>query len=453
MLGYGRTMTKGEILFVDDEEPMRIAVGQWLGLAGFQVTAHDRADKALAALKADFAGVLVSDVRMPGMDGFAALARVMDIDPDIPVILVTGHGDIPLAVEAMKKGAYDFIEKPFEPERLAEAVARASEKRRLVLENRRLKGALSGSGDMALRLRGSSPAMAAVRALVAELAAVPLNVMVLGETGCGKELVARCLHDFGPRAAKPFVAVNCAAIPETMFETEFFGHEAGAFTGSVQRRAGKLEHADGGTLFLDEIESMPLALQAKLLRALQEQCVEPLGGNRVVAVDVRVVTAAKLDLLDEVKAGRFREDLYYRLHVAEIRLPPLRERREDIPGLFELFAARAAAAQGRAVPPLGGEGLAVLLAHDWPGNVRELRNEAERFALGLGLRRMEGASAMDGAEGLHGAVAAFERARIEAAFVQAQGDVAEVMRLLDLPRRTLNEKMAKYGIDRRRYLP
>lgn len=445
-------MSKGDVLFVDDEEPMRIAVGQWLGLAGFAVSVHARADKALAGLSPDFPGVLVTDVRMRGMDGFGALDAVLAVDAQIPVIMVTGHGDIPLAVEAMRKGAYDFIEKPFEPERLAEAVGRACEKRRLVLENRRLN-AVGQGGDMELRLRGRSRAMAEVRAKVLELAALPLNVMILGETGCGKELVARCLHDFGPRAGRPFVAVNCAAIPETMFESEFFGHEAGAFTGSMQRRAGKLEHADGGTLFLDEIESMPLALQAKLLRALQERCVEPLGGNRVVPVDVRVVTAAKADLPAEVRAGRFREDLYYRLQVAEIRLPPLRERAEDVPELFEMFAARAAQSQGRTPPVLGAEAAAALAVHPWPGNVRELRNEAERFGLGLGLRAALAAPAGDhGAEGLQGAVAAFERGRIEAAFREAKGDVSEVMRLLDLPRRTLNEKMAKYGIDRRRFL-
>jgi two-component system C4-dicarboxylate transport response regulator DctD len=444
-------MKSGTVLFVDDEEPMRIAVGQWLGLAGFEVVPHARPDAALARLGRGFAGILVTDVRMPGKDGFSVLAAVQAIDPDLPVIMVTGHGDIPLAVEAMRQGAYDFIEKPFEPERLADAVRRACEKRRLVLENRRLHAL--GGAEIAGRLMGVSRAMEAVRAQVLDLAAMPLNVVILGETGCGKELVARCLHDFGPRATRPFVAVNCAAIPETMFESEFFGHEAGAFTGSLQRRAGRIEHADGGTLFLDEVESMPLALQAKLLRVLQEKCVEPLGSNRVVPVDVRVVTAAKADLLAEAKSGAFREDLYYRLHVAEIRLPPLRERREDVMVLFETFAARAAQAQGRTPPRLEAGDLRALMEHDWPGNVRELRNQAERFGLGLGLRLSAPATATAEESGLQASVAAFERARIEAAFVQARGDVAEVMRLLDLPRRTLNEKMARHGIDRRRFLP
>ncbi|BAE50460.1 sigma-54-dependent transcriptional regulator [Paramagnetospirillum magneticum] len=444
-------MSAGQILFVDDEEPMRIAVKQWLGLAGFDVTVLARPEGALGRLSRDFPGILVSDVRMPGLDGIGLLKAAQAQDPDLPVILVTGHGDIPLAVEAMREGAYDFIEKPFAPERLAQAVGRACEKRRLVLENRRLR-ALGAGDDMARRLIGPSQAMENVRAQVRELAPLPLNVVIFGDTGCGKELVARCLHDCGPRAARPFVAVNCAAIPETMFESEFFGHEAGAFTGAAQRRAGKVEHAHGGTLFLDEVESMPLALQAKLLRVLQERCIEPLGGNRTIPVDLRVITAAKADLLAEVRAGRFREDLYYRLHVAEIRLPPLAERREDIVALFESFAALAANAHGRTPPTLTEGNVQALLAHDWPGNVRELRNEAERFALGLGLRAAAPVAAEAQGDGLQASVALFERQRIEAAFIQAQGDVAEVMRLLDLPRRTLNEKMAKYGIDRRRFL-
>lgn len=444
-------MNKGQVLFIDDEEPMRAAVGQWLGLAGFDIQTFARPDAALAKLGKDFPGVLVTDVRMPGKDGLEVLGAVLAADPGLPVILVTGHGDIPLAVEAMRRGAYDFIEKPFAPERLADAVGRACEKRRLVMEIRRLK-AMGAGDEIARRLIGTSRSIEKIRSDVLELASMPLNVLILGETGCGKELVARCLHDAGSRASKPFVAVNCAAIPETMFESEFFGHEAGAFTGSTHRRAGKIEHANGGTLFLDEVESMPLALQAKLLRVLQERYVEPLGGNRTIPVDVRVITAAKADLQEEVRAGRFREDLYYRLHVAEIRLSPLRERREDILLLFESFAARAALAQGRTPPDLGEPELQALLAYDWPGNVRELRNEAERFALGLGLRQHTNEAALPAGEGLAASVAAFEHRCIEAAFVKARGDVAEVMRLLDLPRRTLNEKMAKYGIDRRRFL-
>lgn len=443
--------TKGIVFFVDDEEPMRKAVQQWLNLAGFQVTAFSGVGKVQPQLSKDFPGILISDVKMPGRDGLDLLGLALERDPDLPVILVTGHGDVPLAVEAMRRGAYDFIEKPFVPERLAESVGRACEKRRLVMENRSLR-AIS-QPDLASRLIGTSAAMEKVRASVAELANTSLNVVIRGETGCGKELVARCLHDFSARSSKPFVAINCAAIPETMFEAEFFGHEAGAFTGSLQARAGKFEHADQGTLFLDEIESMPLPLQAKVLRVLQEQCVEPLGGNRVVPVNVRTVTAAKHDLLVLAKGRSFREDLYYRLNVAEIHLPPLRERKEDIPLLFESFAHRAALAHGREPRPLTDRHLRDLLTHDWPGNVRELRNAAERFALGLELSTAATAreTSPEGAS-LQAQLASFEKTLIEAAFVQAKGDVAEVMRALDLPRRTLNEKMTRYSIDRRRFV-
>lgn len=443
---------RGVVLFVDDDEAMRMAVQQWLMLAGFQVTTCPGAAKALPQISKAFPGILVTDVKMPGRDGLDVLSAALERDPDLPVILITGHGDVPLAVEAMRRGAYDFIEKPFVPESLAQSVGRACEKRRLVMENRRLR-ALSRS-DLQSRLIGVSPAMEKVRSEILALADTSLNVVIRGETGCGKELVARCLHDFSSRAGRPFVAVNCAAIPETMFEAEFFGHEAGAFTGSVQRRAGKFEHADGGTLFLDEIESMPLALQAKVLRALQEQCVEPLGGNRLVPVNVRTVTAAKLDLLSAAKAGAFREDLYYRLNVAEIHLPPLRERKADIALLFESFAHRAALAAGRAPRPLSDGDVRDLLTHDWPGNIRELRNAAERFALGLelGPPARRPADAPDSPGALHEQVARFEKTMIEAAFIQARGDVAEVMRVLDLPRRTLNEKMTRYGIERRRYV-
>ncbi len=447
-----------QVLFVDDEEVMRMAVSQWLTLAGFDVAQHSDPTKLLPKLSPDFPGVVVSDVRMPGTDGLALLQAAQQRDPDLPVILITGHGDIPLAVEAMRLGAYDFIEKPFVPERLTETVRRACEKRGLVLENRRLRAEAATGRGMAARLIGTSKAMETVRAELTQLASTALNVVILGETGCGKELAARCLHDFGPRAEKPFVGVNCAAIPETMFESEFFGHEAGAFTGSQQRRIGKIEHADGGTLFLDEIESMPLALQAKVLRTLQEQCVEPLGTNKVIPVNVRTITAVKTDLMTLVENGSFREDLYYRLHVAEIRLPPLRDRREDIPLLFEHFVQRAAAAHGRDPRPLAEANLHDLMTHDWPGNVRELRNAAERFALGIAARRPVQATEQPDAippmpnGSLYDQMADFERRLIENALTQAKGDVGEVMRLLDLPRRTLNEKMNRYGIDRQRFI-
>src|SRR5437588_2978402 len=268
----------GPILFVDDEAPMRQAVTQWLGLAGFETLVHDRASTALDRLNADFQGILVTDLKMEGIDGMELLRRSQLLDPEIPVVVITGHGDVETAVEAMRLGAYDFIEKPFAPERFLEVVRRAGEKRQLVVENRRLRRAVNEQ-TLSSRIIGTSSAAEALRASVAELASMDVSVILYGETGVGKDLVARCLHDHGRRHKANYVAINCAAVPDTMVESEFFGHEAGAFTSASKARAGKLEHASGGTLFLDEIDSMPPATQAKLLRALQDRSEERRVGN------------------------------------------------------------------------------------------------------------------------------------------------------------------------------
>src|SRR4051794_1098716 len=309
------------ILFVDDEAPMRQAVTQWLELAGFELLVHEAAGSAAAKLSAAFPGIVVTDLKMEGMDGLALLRRAQETDPELPVVVITGHGDVQTAVEAMRLGAYDFIEKPFIPERFLEVVRHASEKRQLVIENRRLRRAVNDQ-TLASRIVGTSKAAENLRAQVAELAGTDVSVVLYGETGVGKDLVARCLHDFGRRQKGNYVAINCAAIPETMAEAEFFGHESGAFTGAAKARAGKIEHASGGTLFLDEIDSMPLATQGKLLRVLQERTVERLGSNHAIAVDLRPVAASKADLR---ASDRFRSDLYYRLSVVELTVPPLRE--------------------------------------------------------------------------------------------------------------------------------
>src|SRR3954471_1985312 len=302
------------ILFVDDEASIRQAVTQWLGLAGFETLVHDKALAALNVLTAAFPGIVVTDLKMEGIDGLELLRRSQQIDPELPVVVITGHGDVETAVEAMRIGAYDFIEKPFVPERFLEVVRHASEKRQLVIENRRLRRAVN---DQALtsRIVGTSKVAENLRAAVADLAGTDVSVILYGETGVGKDLVARCLHDFGKRQKGNYVAINCAAIPETMVESEFFGHEAGAFTNAVKSRPGKIEHASGGTLFLDEIDSMPQAMQGKLLRVLQERVVERLGSNESVAVDLRPIAASKIDLRKASEERRFRLDLYYRLSV------------------------------------------------------------------------------------------------------------------------------------------
>jgi len=441
----------GPILFVDDEASMRHAVTQWLGLAGFEMLVHDKATSAVNSLTADFSGILVTDLKMEGMDGMELLRRSQQIDPELPVVVITGHGDVEIAVEAMRLGAYDFIEKPFEPERFLEVVRRACEKRQLVVENRRLRRAVSEQ-TLSARIIGTSTAAEQLRASVAELAGTDVSVIVYGETGVGKDLVARCIHDFSRRHKANYVAINCAAVPETMFESEFFGHEAGAFTSALRARVGKIEHASGGTLFLDEIDSMPLSTQTKLLRALQERVIERLGSNRNIAVDLRPIAASKLDLRAASSDGQFRPDLYYRLSVAELTIPPLRDRIEDVPLLFEYFAASAAAAHERELRPVTSATLTMLITHQWPGNVRELRNAAERYALGLPGPLMPQAT-VTGSERLSLAdqVEAFERALIERCLSETGGKISAVLERLKIPRRTLSEKMVRLGIDRQRF--
>ncbi len=437
------------VIVIDDEASIRSAVEQWLSLSGFEVQLFSCAEECLSLLPAHFAGVIVSDVRMPGMGGLALLTRLQQVDPDLPVIMLTGHGDVPMAVEAMRNGAYDFLEKPFSPEALLSTLRRALEKRQLVLENRRLHEQADRREQLEGRLLGVSSSLQTLRRQITDLAPLPVNVLIRGETGSGKELVARCLHDFGPRADKHFVALNCAAIPEHLFEAELFGHENGAFTGAQGKRIGKLEYADGGTLFLDEIESMPLAQQAKLLRVLQEQKLERLGSNQSIHVDLRVIAATKPDLLDEARAGRFREDLAYRLTVAELRLAPLRERREDIPMLYDAFSRHASQRLGRSATALTGAQLSYLLCHSWPGNVRELANVAERHVLGLDTPQSKD---IDADQSLVAQQEAFEAQCLRAALTRHKGDIKAVLHELQLPRRTLNEKMQRHGLVRETFL-
>jgi two-component system C4-dicarboxylate transport response regulator DctD len=444
-----------QVIFVDDEAAMRDSMKQWLALANIDATILSSAEEARAVIDRQFSGVVLTDVQLKKMSGLDLLQECLAVDRDIPVVLLTGHGDVAMAVDAMKQGAYDFLEKPFDPDRLIGTVRRACEMRQLVLENRRLRLDATFGSRIGRKLVGISPGIRQLRHDILELAATPLNVVIRGETGTGKELVARCLHEFGPRSEHPFVAVNCGAIPETMFESEFFGHEQGAFTGAVGRRVGRLEYAHKGTLFLDEIESMPPALQVKVLRAFQEKSFERLGSHKSIPFDARIVVAAKVDLSEAVKAGGFREDLYYRLNVSELTIPPLRARLQDIGLLFEHFVAETAASQNRKSREITAIDLTSLLNHNWPGNVRELKNVAERFALGLNVNGKSAAGVVAGnqvlSQSLAEIVAEFERGVIEKALLACEGNVAKVLEMLDIPRRTLNEKMTRYAIERKDY--
>jgi two-component system C4-dicarboxylate transport response regulator DctD len=436
-------MKANRVIIVDDDDMVRFSCKQTLQLAGFDAMALASAEQALAVLDRDFNGVILSDVRMPGLDGFELLARIRLIDPELPVIHLTGHGDVGMAVEAMREGAYDFLQKPFNTEILADVIRRALDKRELVLENRRLRRALAGADAIDRLLIGRSSRMVQVRRAIAELAGTTADVLVIGETGTGKEQVARALHEASSRRKREFVAVNCGAVPESVFESEMFGHEAGAFTGAAKRRIGKIEHANGGTLLLDEIESMPLALQVKLLRVVQERRLERLGGNDLISVDCRIVAATKEDLQAASKAGRFREDLFYRLNVVTIELPPLRERREDIPALFEHFVGAAAVRYQRRPPDIPPALMRNLARRDWPGNARELRNEADRFVLGFLGGRVEPRSAPATLSDIMDEV---EREIIAQALRDAGNQVTAAAALLGVPRKTLYDKMKRLGL-------
>ncbi|KAG0183885.1 hypothetical protein DFQ28_000664 [Apophysomyces sp. BC1034] len=444
-------MTDGlRVLFIEDDELVRRANVQSLVLSGFDVTGHPSVEAALDAMHAAGAGVpgtIVTDVRLPGASGLELLSLMRERAPDVPVIVVTGHGDISMAVQAMRDGAYDFIEKPFSSERLVDAVRRALERRALQLENRALRRELATQGPGTARIIGTSAAIEQVRAMIANVAPTDATVLINGETGSGKELIAQALHEQSTRRDRPFVALNCAALPESIFESEMFGHEQGAFTGATRRRVGKLEHACGGTLFLDEIESMPLALQAKLLRVLQDSVLERLGSNTPVRSDVRIVAAAKGDMDGHVAAGTFRLDLLYRLNVVTITLPPLAERREDIVPLFEHFVLDAAVRYQRPARVLIDAQRHALMQRDWPGNVRELRNAADRFVLGIRIDDAQRAGLPDtDKQPLKERVEQFERALIAQALDAHGGTVSIAAEHLRVGKATLYEKIKRYGL-------
>jgi len=449
---------KGLVLLVDDEKMIRQATAQWLQMADFEVISCESAEQALPFLNENFAGIVLSDVKMPGISGLELMEKARELIPELPVILITGHGDVDMAIQAMRNGAYDFIEKPFVPERLVEVIHRACEKRHLMIENLRLQQDISLRSGIDSRIIGISPSIQALKRDLLKCAALETNVIIYGETGSGKELVAQCLHEYSRRNEHHFVPINCGAIPENLIESELFGHEVGAFTGAAKKRIGKFEHADGGTLFLDEIESMPAHLQIKILRALQEQVIERLGGNQLIPVNLRVVAAAKVDLRTEES---FRQDLYYRLNVSFLNLPPLRERQEDISLLFEHYARKACTQHNCQLRRVTEQDIQVMQQYGWPGNVRELKNAAIRYALDGGLsladtlfpKTLTIEQSRSGVESLSlGAqMANYERDIICQTLKKYQGNIKAVMDQLDLPRRTLNQKMVKYDINRQEF--
>ena len=429
------------VYLIEDDEAVLRACAQTLKLAGIAVRSFHSAELALAAAGVEAPQVVVSDVRMSGMSGLELLEVLRQQDREVPVILITGHGDVSMAVQAMRAQAYDFIEKPFDASRLVEVVRRALERRALFRENQALRAQL---GNMQERpLIGASGSIQRISRSIDSLAATDVDILIHGETGTGKEVVAHALHTRSGRAG-PFVALNCGALPEPLFESEIFGHETGAFTGADRRRIGKMEHATGGTLFLDEIESMPLSLQVKLLRVLQERRIERLGSNLSIPVDCRIVAATKTDLKQLSGQGAFRSDLYYRLNVVTIELPPLRQRLNDIGPLMTYFLHQASQRFKRESPAWDEQDLFRWQHHDWPGNVRELKAVAERLCLGVGdgLNRIAAP-----AVSLAAHMENHERSLILEALRGARGNVAEAAARLHIPRKTLYDKLSRHRLD------
>lgn len=434
------------VLFVEDDAELRRAIVEAMELESLDVRAFADAPSALACLEPSFTGVVVSDIRMPGMDGLEFFTRIRAIDPQIPVVLISGHADVPMAVQALHDGAFDFLTKPFAMERLMGAVAQAQAYRRGALDHQALRAAAETAANADSLLIGDSPAMVALRDAIGRVARADLDVLVEGETGTGKELAALMLHRLGRRRGKPFIPVNCGAVPELFAEAELFGH---VLDGSGYRRTphvGRIEAANKGTLFLDEVDSMSPRIQVKLLRVLEEREIASPGGDDPRPVDIRVVAASKRDLEDCVRRGEFREDLFYRLNVVRLRVPPLRDRREDILPLFAHFSAEGAR-------QLGMDGYAMsdgvrrrLLEHAWPGNVRELRNFALSALLDLSGAEAPAASA-DKEGNLADRVDAFEALLIRQTLQATAGNVTEAMALLQVPRKTLYSKLKRYHID------
>ena len=443
-----------KVLLLHPLESARTQIALQLREGGLDVLTVRRAEDLSIHIAAEPAGAVVSSLHLPGVhEGMALLSECRALDPQLPFIALTEQDDAATAVEAVQRGAADVL-TPDRLPRLLLACRQALHVREAAFRMRAQHASgdeapISRSAGPSIQevMRGNHPAVSRLRQTLLRLARIDTDVLVKAETGCGKEVVARCLHDFGPRAHKRFVAINCGAIPENIFESELFGHEAAAFTGATKRRIGKLEYAAGGTVFLDEIESMPLSMQVKLLRALQQRCIERVGGNEPVRLSCRVVAATKDDLLALSRAGRFRMDLYYRINVVELGIPPLRERREDIPLLAEAFARDAAERHGLDdTGPLDIDFVCRLMARDWPGNVRELRNAVERHVLGMDSPDADG-QGEPAALSLPQLVASFERTVIEQCLRMCGGSVTRAAEHLQLPRKTLYDKLTRFAVN------
>ncbi|TMN44656.1 sigma-54 dependent transcriptional regulator [Pseudoalteromonas sp. S2755] len=438
------------LLIIDDEQSIRDALKQLFEIEGYSVQCFSSAAPALKKLSRQFQGVVLCDINMPEINGIQFLEQVMQFDSELPVVFLTGFADVEVAVKAIQKGAYDFFEKPVS-EPLLDCIERALDKRRLVMENRELKAQVKKKSAPGVRILGETKQMQQMLHLLDAVIDTPADVLIEGETGTGKELVARYLHDHSERSNHNFVAINCGAIPEELIESELFGAKSGAFTGAKESREGKFSFAQGGTVFLDEIEAMSAALQVKLLRVLEERSVTPVGSNTAIALDIRVVAATKVDLQTLVAQGKFRSDLFYRLNLVKVMIPSLRSRKADIPLLYKHFSSIAATRFHKPMQPISPELEAQLLAQDWPGNVRELRNHAERHILLGGAMTANNniqSNLSDETLSLAEKVSYYEQSLIEEALAQSQGSIKDAMNLLKVPRKTLYDKMSKYGLNR-----
>ena len=443
------TKVKGRILIVDDELVVRDSLGKWFTSEGY--TAHPVASgrEALETIQQREFDIALIDIKMPGMDGMELQSRLKEADPELTVVIMTGYASVDTAVQALKRGAYDYITKPVDPDELSHLVGNALEHKRASREVVRLRESLQDLTPHA-GLVGTSPAMKKVSELIQMVAPTEATVLITGESGTGKEVVARAIHASGPRCYMPMVTIHCGALTETLLESELFGHEKGAFTGAQYRKKGKFEVADGGTVFLDEISDISLKTQTDLLRVLQEHEIVRVGGNQPIKVDFRCIAATNKDLEALVKAGAFRPDLYYRLHVFCIDLPPLRNRREDIPLLVNFFLNKFCAATSRPVPQVATDALDVLIAHDWPGNVRELENAVERALVvgrGTEIRASDFSFQFQKTEPANGrTLDDVERAHIEHILRETQHNLSRAARVLDIDRTTLYNKLRRYGL-------